>query len=208
MIKSRLSEKRILFSDKDNGIYDALNKGLKMSSGELIGILHSDDVLSSSSTISKIVEIFEKDRELKILYGNLLYTDFNFQNIIREWRSMRYFKLLLFLGWMPAHPTVYIKKDVLKELKKYNEEYSISGDYDFLIRLFKLYGHKSYYLNSELYLMRIGGKSNSSLKNILKKTKEDFKIIQRNNLASVITLLLKNTIKIPQFFLKKQNKIL
>jgi glycosyltransferase len=203
-----LSEKRILFSDKDNGIYDALNKGLKMSSGELIGILHSDDVLSSSSTISKIVEIFEKDRELKILYGNLLYTDFNFQNIIREWRSMRYFKLLLFLGWMPAHPTVYIKKDVLKELKKYNEEYSISGDYDFLIRLFKLYGHKSYYLNSELYLMRIGGKSNSSLKNILKKTKEDFKIIQRNNLASVITLLLKNTIKIPQFFLKKQNKIL
>lgn len=205
LIKSRLSDKRILYSEVDNGIYDALNKGLRMSSGGIIGIVHSDDVLSSKHTISKIAEIFEENKDLKILYGNLLYTDFNLKKVIRRWHSRSYFRILLYFGWMPPHPTVYIKREVLKELNKYNEEYTISGDYDFLIRLFKLYGHKSYYLNTDFYLMRIGGKSNRSLKNIFKKTIEDYKIIQRNNLAGVITLFFKNISKIPQFSINKKS---
>lgn len=191
---------RILVSEKDSGIYEAINKGINLSNGKIIGILHSDDRLGSKKIISEIVEIFNSNSNIQILYGNLLYTNYNFSRIIRTWKSKKYKKNLLSYGWMPPHPTVYVRKEIFQEIGYYNKGYKISGDYDFLIRLFKKYGKQSYYLNSDLYYMRIGGVSNNKISNIIRKMNEDYKIIKNNKIGGLSTLIFKNLRKVSQFF--------
>ena len=188
-----------IYSEKDNGIYDALNKGIKKANGDIIGFLHSDDILNSKSTISKIFE--------KINIGNLdgLYGDLNYVNkddlkkIIRVWRSNDFNIKLLKKGWMCAHPTLFLKKEIYEEFGNFNVKYEISADYDFILRIFKNKFLKFGYLSKVITIMRVGGASNRSLINIIKKTKEDYRIIRSNNIGGFITLILKNTSKIKQF---------
>lgn len=192
-----------IVSESDKGIYDALNKGIAIAGGDLIGFVHSDDLLASSNVISKLVSKIQNEN-LDGVYGDLQYVDkINTNKIIRFWKSCEFNPNLLGKGWMPAHPTLILKKEVYLEHGVFDKSYKISADYDFMLRIFKDSKLKFGYLPKVIIKMRVGGASNGSFKNIIKKSKEDYRAIRLNNIGGIITLLLKNTSKIKQFLIKK-----
>ena len=189
-----------LISESDQGIYDALNKGLSAASGDIIGFVHSDDFIESNNIIGDIVSMI-KSENLDGVYGDLQYVDKNnTQIVIRNWKSSEFNKSLLKKGWMPPHPTLFLKKEVYKNHGLFDLSYKISADYDFMLRVFNDSELKFGYLPKVITRMRVGGASNRSLKNIIRKTKEDYRAIKRNNIGNFTTLITKNTSKLKQFF--------
>ena len=189
-----------LISEKDHGIYDALNKGINLASGDIIGFVHSDDFLDSNDVLKDIVSMITS-KNLDGVYGDLQYVDkFNTQKVIRNWKSCDFKPGLLKQGWMPAHPTLFLKKEVYKKHGFFDLSYRISADYDFMLRIFKDTELKFGYLPKVVTKMRVGGVSNRSLKNIIKKSKEDYRAIRSNNVGNFLTLVKKNTSKLKQFF--------
>lgn len=187
-------------SEKDQGLYDALNKGILMATGDVIGFLHSDDVFFNSDTISNISEAFNS-KKFDGVYGDLMYVKRdNVYKTIRYWKSQSFTPSLLKKGWMPAHPTLFLKKEVYEKHGLFDLTYEISADYEFMLRIFKNFELKFGYLPVILTKMRIGGASNRSLKNIIKKTKEDYRAIKSHDIGNILTLLFKNITKIKQFF--------
>ena len=191
-----------LIAGKDNGIYDALNKGIKSATGEIIGILHSDDLYPNNEVIEKIVSIF-KLQKIDSCYGDLHYIKENDINkVIRYWKSGDYKRNKFKYGFMPPHPTFFVKKEIYEKYGLFDTYYKISGDYELMVRFLYKNFISCYYIPEVLVKMRIGGKSNKNLKHILIKMKEDYKVIKKYNLGVIDTLLLKSFIKIPQFFKK------
>ena len=200
IIKKNKKKNIKLISSSDKGIYDALNKGLKISNGKIIGILHSDDFYENKFVLKNVFNAF-KSSDADLVYGDLLYISKNFPyRKIRYWRAGEFFKNNLNNGWMPPHPAVFIKSTVLKKIGGYNLNYKISSDYDFLLRALSNKNIKKYYLPKTLVKMRIGGKSNNSLRNLMNKSLEDYQIIKKNKLGGIFTLFKKNYSKIRQFF--------
>ena len=189
-----------LISEKDFGIYDALNKGVQLASGDVIGFVHSDDFLEFNDIINDIVSM-TKSENLDGVYGDLQYVDkSNTQEIIRSWKSCDFKPRLLKQGWMPPHPTLFLKREVYEKHGLFDLSYRISADYDFLLRIFKDPELKFGYLPKVITKMRVGGVSNQSLKNIIKKSKEDYRAIKINNIGNFLTLVRKNFSKIKQLF--------
>lgn len=189
-----------VLSEKDKGIYDALNKGVDLAKGDVIGFVHSDDFLASKDIINNIVSIM-KSEKLDGVYGDLQYVDkSNTRKIIRNWKSCDFEPDVLKKGWMPPHPTLFLKREVYEKYGSFNLSYKISADYDFILRIFKNPELKLGYLPKVITKMRVGGASNRSLKNIIKKSKEDYRAITGNNVGNFLTLIRKNTSKIKQFF--------
>lgn len=212
ILKKYSNKKTKMFSEKDNGITNAFNKGIKKSSGDIIGFLHSDDTFNNNHCISDIVKVFE-NYEVNFVYSDLTYLSKKKQ--IRVWKAdttegvknISYLKKKLLFGWMPPHPTVYIKREFLEEIGEYDENFKISFDYDYLLRALKSNKIKPYYLKKNLINMQIGGNSNKSLKNVIKKMLEDYIIIKKNLKYGLFTLLSKNFRKISQFsILFKRNQ--
>tara|TARA_B100000795_G_scaffold265733_1_gene247957 strand:- start:566 stop:1318 length:753 start_codon:yes stop_codon:yes gene_type:complete len=202
LIKLNSKKKKVIISEQDNGLYDAINKGVSIASGDVIGLLHSDDLLSSPDIISDLIEKIQSEN-LDAVYGDLQYVDKeNTNKIIRYWKSCEFNPNLLRKGWMPAHPTLILKKEVYLKHGVFNKSFKIAADYDFMMRIFKDSSLKFGYLPKVVTKMRVGGASNRSVKNIIKKTKEDYRAIRSNNIGGIITLLLKNTSKIKQFLIK------
>lgn len=187
-------------SEPDLGIYDALNKGVAMAEGDIVGFVHSDDMLSNPSIISEIVLRF-KNEQVDGVYGDLLYVDkSNSDKVIRVWKSCGFQPKLLGQGWMPAHPTLFLKKEVYLKYGNFDLTYKIAADYDFMLRVLKNTELRFSYLPKVISKMRIGGASNRSISNILQKSREDFRAIKSNSLSYPIwVLLVKNLSKIPQF---------
>ncbi|MAZ54916.1 MAG: glycosyl transferase [Flavobacteriales bacterium] len=189
-----------IISEEDNGIYDALNKGIYSSIGDVIGFVHSDDILASSTIFSEIIKKISLEN-FDGVYGDLQYVDFDkTDKVIRNWKSCDFNDKLLKKGWMPAHPTFFLKKAVYDKHGSFNLNYSISSDYDFMIRVLNDNSLKFCYLPRVISKMRVGGSSNRSLKNILKKSREDYIIIKKNKVGNFITLVRKNLLKINQYF--------
>ncbi len=188
------------FSAKDDGIYDALNKGIKRASGEVIGFLHADDMFASNHTVQNIVAQFQL-KQCDGVYGDLHYfKDSSPFNIIRNWVSGPFNKSLLKHGWMPPHPTLYIKSKLYQENGLYKCNYKIAADYDFILCLFRQKDLTFSYVPEVFVKMRMGGTSNRNLKNIIRKSLEDYRILKNNNFKyPLITLTLKNLTKIKQF---------
>jgi|TARA_B100000768_G_C11269219_1_gene372580 glycosyltransferase len=188
-----------VISESDNGIYDALNKGLKLASGDIIGFVHSDDILYSPNIIYEIVDCFS-NKSVDGVYGDLLYVNkSNLNHTIRAWKSCEFSYNLLKKGWMPPHPSLYLKREIYDKFGIFNLDYKISADYDFMLRVFKNTDNKFKYLPKVITKMRVGGASNRSLKNIIQKTREDYRAITSNNVGGWISILLKNLSKIKQF---------
>ncbi len=185
-----------LISEPDKGIYDALNKGIESASGDVIGFLHSDDVYSNSSLLSKVAYLFgEHDG----VYGDLVYTPKDdTEKIFRHWRAGEFHANKLAWGWMPPHPTLFLKREVYKKHGGFDLDFKIAADYDFMLRVLHT-GIKTGYIPEVLYKMRLGGKSNKSLKNIIQKSREDYIAIQKNGVGGMGTLAAKNLRKIGQF---------
>ena len=187
-------------SEKDKGIYDAINKGINLATGDIIGFVHSDDFLVSNDIINNLVS-FMKSESLDGVYGDLQYVNkINFKKIIRNWKSCDFKPSLLKQGWMPPHPTLFLKKEVYEKHGLFDLSFKISADYDFMLRIFKDSELKFGYLPKVITKMRVGGASNRSLKNVIRKSKEDYRAIRSNNVGNFLTLIKKNTSKLKQFF--------
>jgi glycosyltransferase involved in cell wall biosynthesis len=188
-----------LSSEPDQGIYDALNKGIEKAAGDIIGFLHSDDFLTDHKVIELIAQSFV-NQNADGIYGDLHYVSSDSPDkIIRNWISEPFNLKLLKRGWMPAHPTLYLKKELYDTYGKFNLQYKIAADYDFILRIFKQEHLCFYYLPKTIVKMRTGGASNRSLKNIVQKTKEDYRAVKVNNTGNWLTILLKNVTKLKQF---------
>lgn len=199
IINSNSQTKNVVVSEKDNGLYDAINKGISIASGDVIGFLHSDDLLASSSIILDLMTEM-KSKKLDGIYGDLEYVDkYDTNKIIRHWKSRKYKFSLLKQGWMPAHPTLFLKKQVYDKHGEFNISYKISADYDFMLRILKDNDLEYGYLPEVITKMRVGGASNRSFKNILQKTREDYRAISSNNIGGWFSIFLKNISKIKQF---------
>ncbi|MUU77881.1 glycosyltransferase family 2 protein [Winogradskyella endarachnes] len=189
----------IYSSEPDKGIYDALNKGIAKATGDIIGFVHSDDFLASSTIIQTIVDAF-KTENVDGVYGNLHYVALeNTDKIIRNWISKPFNSSMLKKGWMPAHPTLYLKKSLYDKNGIFDLSYKIAADYDFILRIFKQGHLKFYFLPKTIVKMRVGGASNRSLKNIIQKSKEDYRAIKTNKTGNWVTIMVKNVSKLKQF---------
>jgi glycosyltransferase len=189
-----------LYSSRDNGFYNALNKGIKYSKGSIVGVLHSDDFYKNNDILKIIVDTF-KHTKADLVYGDLIYVKKQHPfKPIRYWKAGQYSKEKLFKGWMPPHPTVFVKKKIFDKIGFYKKHYKISADYDFLVRIFNCKNINQVYVPKVLINMRVGGMSNGSFKNLIIKSFEDYKIIKKNKIGGLLTLFYKNFSKLRQFF--------
>ena len=183
-------------SEKDDGIYNALNKGIRMATGDVIGFLHSDDVLNSADSIEQIATAFESS-QADVVYGDLQYCKGG--KVVRQWKSNAFNPRALKFGWMPPHPTVYVRKEVYEQVGLYDEWFRISADYDMLLRIFTA-GYKTHYIPEVMVSMETGGASNKNTKARLSKTQEDFIVLKKNHVgAGLLTVACKQLRKIRQF---------
>ena len=187
-------------SSPDEGIYDAMNKGLKKATGDYVGFLHADDIFFSANTLTKLMSEL-KEHNPDVLYGDLEYVNSADTNkVIRRWKSCEFSSELLGKGWMPPHPTIYVKHDVIRKTGFFDTSFRIAADYDYILRLFTQKGLKILYLPVVIVKMRMGGASNKNISNILVKSKEDIRALKLNGVGGLYTLIRKNVSKIPQFF--------
>lgn len=163
-------------SERDNGIYDAMNKGIRMASGDIISILNSDDVFADSNVLSTVVESFSLEKA-DIIYTDVYYFIGDQNNILRKWTGT---PGNIKFGWIPCHPGVFVRKDVYLKKGLFDTGFSIAADYDFLLRIFLDEELKKVYLPICSVKMRWGGKSTQSFKNILRGNLEVFKALRKN----------------------------
>lgn len=202
IIKKYNSQISIFVSEKDKGIYDGLNKGVHLATGDIIGFLHSDDIYADENIIFNVVEAFKKNGT-DTIYGDLVYVDKeDTSKIIRFWKSGEYTLRKLCNGWMPPHPTFFVKREIYEKYGYFDLNFKISADYDFVLRLLGKCKISTSYLPKTLYKMRVGGASNRNIKNIIQKSREDINALRKNNIGGIHTILVKNLSKIPQFLIR------
>ncbi len=199
IIDSFGDENPVFISEPDNGIYDAINKGIKRATGDIIGILNTDDEYFAENVIEQVVRMFENS-DTEGVYGDLVYVRReNTNSIIRRWKSGNFTLDKLAQGWMPPHPALFLKKTVYDMYGLYDTSFSISADYDYILRILGKYKISVSYIPEILIKMRFGGKSNTGLKNIIRKRIEDYRAIRQNRTGGILTLIYKNLSKISQF---------
>lgn len=188
-------------SEPDNGIYDAMNKALKMATGDVVGILNSDDVYTDEKVLSDVISRFEKT-PAHALYADLVYVERNNLNKIkRKWISGYYKPGAFKKGWMPPHPTFFVKNEVYKKYGIFNTALHSAADYELMLRFIHKHQISVIYLPRIIIKMRQGGKSNASLKNRVNANKEDRLAWKINGLKpGILTLWLKPVRKIPQLW--------
>lgn len=188
-------------SEPDKGIYDALNKGIALANGDVIGILHSDDFLAHADVLTQVNQKFAEDPNLDAVYGDLQYVDRQSPDkIIRQWTSGDYNISNFQKGWMPPHPTLFIKKECFIKYGVYDLAYKSAADYDLILRFLFKYKIKVAYLPDVLVKMRVGGLSNKSLKNRINANKEDRLALKMNGVPNPFWVsVLKPLSKIGQF---------
>ena len=192
-----------IMSEPDQGVYDALNKGIQRSSGDIIGILQAGDLYAHSRVLNKVVEVFENLKE-DSCSGDLQYVDQHDPNkVIRYWKSSTYKDGKFRWGWMPPHPTFFAKRAIYEKYKYFNTKFQISGDYELMLRYLAVHGISTHYIPEVMVKMRVGGMSNRNLRYIMRKSYEDCKACRLNHLSGwFAAVLLKNLTKVPQFFNK------
>ena len=192
----------VLVSEPDHGIYDALNKGIALATGDVVGFLHSDDLYADEHVLARIAAAFENS-DVDAVYGDLDYVQrCRPDRVLRQWRSGMFPPRALSTGWMPPHPTLYLRRELYARLGNFDTAYRIASDYEFMLRLLSDPRVKVVYLPEVFVRMRMGGASNRSLSNILRKSREDYKALRSHRVGGLIALALKNFRKLPQFFPK------
>lgn len=190
-------------SENDNSIYEALNKGIKHAKGDIIGVLHADDVFSNNSIISNVVDSFNSDLNTSLLYGDADYV--NSKNIIVRHYSSKFFRPFMFyFGFQPAHTASFIKKTCYETVGNYREDLKIAGDFDLLLRVVLINKLKYSYLPLTLVNMRIGGISSSGIRSVLRLNQEIIFSLKSNKLfASILLVYSKYIFKIWSFLIPK-----
>ncbi len=192
-------------SEKDSGIYNAMNKGIKLAEGDIVGFLNADDVYFNEKVINEVIKVFENEK-VDSVYGDLIYVFEDNNKIKRHWKSGDYNINNFKRGWMPPHPSFFVKSDVYEKYGGFNENYKISADYELMVRL--LYKNKisTFYLPEILVKMKTGGISNK-ISQTFKRLKEDYDIMKKYNLSGFAgelgVMFKKRFYKINQYFNKK-----
>jgi glycosyltransferase involved in cell wall biosynthesis len=190
-----------LVSEKDGGIYYALNKGLSKATGGIVGFLHADDFYPNNNVLAKVATVFER-QNTECIYGDLQYVDRqNADKIIRNWKSESYYDGIFLKGFMPPHPTFFMKREFYEKYGDFNTSLSLAADYELMLRMLHKHKLKAFYIPEVLVKMRVGGASNKTISNRLKANAEDRKAWKINNIQpSIFTLIRKPLGKINQYF--------
>jgi len=192
-----------MVTGKDKGIYDAMNKGIGLATGDIIGILNSDDIYTDDKVLSLVAAAFS-DPSVMTVYADLqyVYPD-DLSRIQRTWKTGRFRKTNFYYGWMPPHPTFFVRKEVYERAGLFNLELRSAADYELMLRILLKLGMSAHYIPKVIVKMRAGGMSNASLFNRLRANKEDRLAWKINGLRPYFfTLYLKPVRKISQFFIK------
>lgn len=194
--------RRKLVSEKDAGIYDALNRATARATGDVIGVLHSDDFYANPDVLAHVAQCLE-DSGADAVYGDLDYISVaDPAKIVRRWKSGDYSTARLRRGWMPPHPALFLRRSVVEQWGAYDTSYQVAADYDSILRYFGQGKISACYLPETLVKMRVGGESNRSLERVLLKSREDLRALRRNNVGGVSALAWKNLSKLSQFILR------
>ncbi|WP_320979500.1 glycosyltransferase family 2 protein [Bacteroides sp.] len=189
-----------IISEPDHGMYEAINKGIRVATGDVIGLLHSDDFFYDNGVVSRIVERMRITRA-DFLYGDGLFVNpDNTDKVVRNWIGGSYRLWKVRHGWLPLHPTCYIRREVVNRLGLYNESYKIAADSDLLLRYLITGGLTTTYLREYIVKMRMGGLSTDSAKR-KKMWDEDIRVYASHGMAPTLTKLEKMAWKVPQFVL-------
>ena len=169
-------------SEKDKGLYDAMNKGIKKATGDVIGFLNSDDLFCDDMAVEKVMNVFNENSKIDSVYADIYYVDQNnTDKIVRKWITgkQKTFKK----GWHPAHPTFYVKKHVYEKCGVFNLNYKLAADFELMLRFLEKYKISTYYLPSPLIKMRLGGETNKSFKNIINQNIECLRAFEENDIS-------------------------
>ena len=198
IINQYKSHIKVLISEPDQGIYDAINKGIRLATGEIIGILNADDFFADLEVLSAVAQAFSNS-DTEIIYGNLDYIN-SAGKITRKWKSHKCGKNSFNRGFMPPHPTFYCRRYLFEKHGFYSLEYGSAGDYELMARFLHKGQVRSFYLNKVMVKMQVGGISNSNLMNRFKAWSFDLKAMRKNNVfLPVLAIVLKPLRKISQF---------
>ena len=182
-------------SEPDKGLYDAINKGIKQSSGEIIGLLHSDDVFATNQIISDIAKVFRLESDVMGVYGNIDYFKVNQDVISRKWQSKKIYSCYFEDGEIFPHTSFFVKKEVYDRIGVYRTDFKIGADYEFILRMVKVNHYPVYFLDKTVVLMRLGGMSTKSFRSILISFNEVRKAWEINNLSIPWSFYLKRYFK-------------
>ncbi len=186
-------------SERDSGVYHAMNKGLRLSTGDVIGCLNSDDIYSDNFAIERIAQVF-KQKNIDSLYSDLEFFKGNTTNVVRVWNAGHIKRRRFLYGWMPPHPTFFVKKHVYQRFGIFDLAFKQSADYELMLRLLYLHGVSSYYLQGVSLKMRVGGLSNASFKHRWEANREDSFAWRKNALKPYFfTVFMKPLAKLEQF---------
>ena len=189
-----------IVSEPDEGIYDALNKGISMANGDVIGVLHSDDYFADPTVVEEVMSKFSR-HDFDMVYGDLNYvTNDEKEKVVRHWRAGKFTVRKLGFGWMPPHPTLFVRRSVIERHGKYDCSFKIGADFDAMLRWFAIKELRVGYLPRVLVNMRVGGASNGSAKKNINKFFEDYRIYKKNKIGGVYSVILKKIRKLGQFF--------
>ena len=192
--------------EKDSGIYDAVNKGILNSTGDLVSILHSDDIYNHNDVLKNVVNAFNQKKNIEIVYGDLVYVkNNNINSVLRYWRPGKFKNDLFLKGWHPPHPSFFAKKRLFNSYGLYNSKIGNSADVELMHRFMQIFKINFYYLNETLVKMRYGGKSNKNIMSIIRQNLEIIKFLNiQNSLYKIIIFFSYKFIdRLKQFIVKK-----
>lgn len=204
IIKSEGPHVAKLVSEKDGGIYDAMNKGIAMATGEIIGFINADDFYASPDVLAKVAAVF-KDSSVDACYGDLCYVKQNdTSTVVRYWKSSSFYPTAFEVGWCPPHPTFFVRRDVYERFGGFDLSYKIAADFELMMRLLEVHQVRVKYIPEVLVKMRMGGTTNRSLSNIVKQNKEILRALKSHGLRSSVVHLLghKLILRGLQFFVR------
>ena len=203
ILKSRRKQLSVMLSEADKGIYDAMNKGIKLATGEIIGFLNSDDFYSSNEVLLKVANTFKNERQLDSCYADLIYTDrVDTSKKIRYLKSSKYKQGLFSKGWCPGHTTFFVRRSIYERYGNFDLNFRLASDFDLMMRFLEIHKIKSRYVPEIWVKMRLGGATNKNLKNIYLQNKEILNSFRKNDVkVNVIFFFIYKIIsRFKQFF--------
>lgn len=202
ILAGRSAQGTMVVREPDDGIYDALNKGIRRATGEVVGFLHADDVFADEEVLSRVGRAFQ-DPAVQGVYGDLLYVRRgDTSKVVRRWTPGVFKPRKLEWGWMPPHPTLYVRRGWYEVVGGFDTTYRIAADYLSILRLFTHEEFTATYIPEVFVRMRLGGASNRSVRNVLLKSREDLRAMRATGVGALGgwgALAWKNLSKLPQF---------
>jgi glycosyltransferase involved in cell wall biosynthesis len=200
LLQQRRAQLAVLVSEPDGGIYFGLNKGIARATGEVVGLLHADDVYADTQVLARVAAAFA-DPAVQAVYGDLQYVArADPRRVIRHWQAGVFRPARLHRGWMPPHPTLFLRRSLYERFGLFDTRYRIAADYDLILRMLTtLAAGEVLHLPQVLVRMRVGGVSNRSMRTVLRKSWEDYRALRANGVGGLGALAWKNLSKLPQF---------